>query len=67
MITMICLLLLVSLGSVFAVTYNRSSVLLQESLDKEAQLSAEKLALQIDQFLDVEIAKVESVEIRHGE
>ncbi|MBX4150959.1 methyl-accepting chemotaxis protein [Paenibacillus sp. FSL W7-1279] len=61
MITMICLLLLVSLGSVFAVTYNRSSVLLQESLDKEAQLSAEKLALQIDQFLDVEIAKVESV------
>lgn len=61
MITMICLLLLVSLGSVFAVTYSRSSDLLQESLDKEAQLSAEKLALQIDQFLDVEIAKVESI------
>ncbi|MGG3284192.1 methyl-accepting chemotaxis protein [Paenibacillus solani] len=61
MITMICLLLLVSLGSVNVITYVRSSDILQESLDKEAQLSAEKLALQIDQFLDVEIAKVESI------
>lgn len=61
MIAMICLLLLVSLGSVFAVTYNRASNLLQESIDKEALLSAQNLALQIDQFLDVEIAKVESV------
>lgn len=61
MIAMICLLLLVSLGSVFAVTYNRSSNLLQESIDNEALLSAQNLALQIDQFLDVEIAKVESV------
>lgn len=61
MIVMICLSLLVSLGAVLAITYDSSSSLLQKSLDKEAQLSAEKLAIQIDQFLDVEIAKIESV------
>ncbi|ANY73042.1 methyl-accepting chemotaxis protein [Paenibacillus ihbetae] len=61
MITMICLILLVSLGTVFAVTYNSSSNLLGDSLDKEALLSAENLALQIDDFLNAEIAKIETV------
>ncbi len=50
-----------SLGTVFAVTYNSSSNLLGDSLDKEALLSAENLALQIDDFLNAEIAKIETV------
>lgn len=60
-IFMICLVLLLSLSSVFMVSYSRSSDLLKNSLNKEAMLSAENLAGSINDFMDVEIAKLDAV------
>lgn len=61
MILMICLLLLLSLASVSIVSYNSASGLLEESIDKEALLSAQNLAMDINEFIDTKIAKVESI------
>ena len=61
MILMICLLLLLSLASVSIVSYNSASGLLEESIDKEALLSAQNLAMNINEFIDTKIAKVESI------
>ncbi len=61
MITLICLLLLLSLGSASFASYNSASRLLQDSIQEEAQLSASNLAMSINEFIDLEIAKVESV------
>lgn len=58
---MMCLLLLLSLISVFIASYYSSSQILQTSLDKEAQLKASNLAMEINQFIDTKIATVESV------
>ncbi|MEK3732169.1 MULTISPECIES: methyl-accepting chemotaxis protein [Paenibacillus] len=61
MIFMICLVLLLSLGSVFLVSYSESSDLLKNSLNKEAMLSAENLASSINDFMESEIAKLDAV------
>lgn len=61
MMLMMCLLLLLSLASVFIASYTSSSQLLKSSLDTEAQLSASNLSLQINQFIDSKIATVQSV------
>ena len=61
MILMICLLLLISLASVSLASYQSASRLLEDSIDKEAQLSARNLAMEINEFIDTKIAKVESV------
>jgi len=61
MIIMICLLLLLSLASVSIASYQSASGLLEESIDKEALLSAQNLAMSINEFIDVKIAKVESI------
>lgn len=60
-IFMIVLLLLLSLESVSFVSYNSASSLLKESIDKEALMSAENLAMNINEFIDTKIAKVESI------
>ncbi|UNK19182.1 methyl-accepting chemotaxis protein [Paenibacillus sp. N3/727] len=61
MILMICMLLLLSLASVSIASFNSASGLLKESINKEAMLNAENLAMQINEFLDTKIAKVESI------
>lgn len=61
MILMMCILLVLSLASVFTASYSSSSQLLESSLDKEAQLSASNLAMQINEFIDSKIATVGSI------
>lgn len=61
MISMICLLLLLSLASVSIVSYNSASGLLEKSIDEEARLNAENLAMEINEFIDTKIAKIEAV------
>ncbi|WP_106769001.1 methyl-accepting chemotaxis protein [Paenibacillus faecalis] len=60
-IIMICLLLWFSLVSVSIVSYKSASNLLQKSIDEEATLKAENLALEINAFIDTKIEKVESI------
>ncbi|WP_223070192.1 methyl-accepting chemotaxis protein [Paenibacillus caui] len=60
-IILICLLLLLSLGSVSFASLFRASQLLQDGIKREAQLTASNLAMSINEFIDTEIAKVESV------
>ncbi|GAA4719425.1 methyl-accepting chemotaxis protein [Brevibacillus fulvus] len=60
-VILMCLLLLLSLGSVSFASYQSASLLLQNSIEQEAQLTASNLALKINTFIDTEIAKVESV------
>ncbi|UNK19184.1 methyl-accepting chemotaxis protein [Paenibacillus sp. N3/727] len=61
MISMICLLLVLSLASVTIVSYNNASGLLEKSIDEEARLNAENLAREINEFIDTKIAKIEAV------
>lgn len=61
MILMICTLLIVSLASVSFVSYKSASGLLEESIDEEGLLSAQNLAMSINEFIDTKIAKVESI------
>lgn len=61
MIFMICLLLLLSLASVSIASFKSAADLLEDGIDKEAQLSAANLASTINEFVDSKIAKLESV------
>lgn len=56
-----CILLIVSLASVFVASYWSSSRLLETSLNKEAELGADNLSLKIDQFFQKKIAIIETV------
>lgn len=56
-----CILLIVSLASVFVASYWSSSRLLETSLNKEAELGADNLSMEIDQFFQKKIAIIETI------
>ncbi len=61
LIVVMCLLLIISLGTVCGASYYSSSQLLSSSLDKEAELTASNLSIRIDSFFQEKIGIVETV------
>ncbi|MFG0212282.1 methyl-accepting chemotaxis protein [Brevibacillus porteri] len=61
LIIVLCLLLVISLGTVCGASYWSASNLLADSLDKEAELSASNLSIRIDGFFQEKISIVEAV------
>ncbi|WP_429842439.1 methyl-accepting chemotaxis protein [Brevibacillus sp. FIR094] len=61
LIIVLCLLLVISLGTVCGASYWSASNLLADSLDKEAELSASNLSIRIDGFFQEKISIVRAV------
>ncbi|MFS0557186.1 methyl-accepting chemotaxis protein [Brevibacillus sp. 179-C9.3 HS] len=61
LIIVLCLLLVISLGTVCGASYWSASNLLADSLDKEAELSASNLSNRIDSFMQEKIEIVRAV------
>ncbi|QRG67533.1 methyl-accepting chemotaxis protein [Brevibacillus choshinensis] len=61
LIVVMCLLLVISLGTVCGASYWSSSKLLASSLDKEAELAASNLSIRIDSFFQEKIGIVETI------
>ncbi|WP_253735915.1 methyl-accepting chemotaxis protein [Paenibacillus sp. FJAT-26967] len=61
LIVLMCLILVTSLGTVYAASYLTASAMLTNSLDQESALQSKQLAMKLDKFFESKIAIAETV------